>query len=528
MQPILLKGHSRSITMIKHNREGDLLVTCAKDHVPSLWYSHNGERIGTFHGHTGAVWACDISYNSEFLLTAAADASVKLWDLQTGKELFSFTHTGSARSVNFSLGDKSFVSVADQFGDHPPTVFVYDLAQNGEKREELHYSCRLDDTVVVESSQPRLAITKHGHQGRVTGAYWTSLNDGIITTGEDGYVKLFNPETGALITEAKVHNGVITNLAFNKTKTLGITSSKDNTAKLIDLETFEVLKTYETDRPVNSASISPIKEHVVLGGGQEAMSVTITAGRAGKFEARFFHQVFEEEFARVKGHFGPINSITFHPDGKSYTSGAEDGYNSAGTRSVDFFQWQDKDADEKLFNGPFQAEQRIQREIRVNPRNVKAIYDLPEDIDVYIWQYEHLRQVVKELNILVALLDGACTKQSCTIMKATDDWVFLCAAHKQPKECCAFDYIVHTLDNANQLLTSSRIFPSRVSINRDATQYFQSVARRLYRIFSHTFFHHLDVFQHFEASTFLCHRFVYFSTQFNLIPKNLLIIPDMG
>jgi len=27
----------------------------------------------------------------------------------------------------------------------------------------------------------------------------------------------------------------------------------------------------------------------------------------------------------VKGHFGPINTIAIHPDGKSYASGGEDG-----------------------------------------------------------------------------------------------------------------------------------------------------------------------------------------------------------
>ena len=55
---------------------------------------------------------------------------------------------------------------------------------------------------------------------------------------------------------------------------------------------------------------------VVLGGGQEAMEVTTTSTRIGKFDARFYHLVLEEEFARVKGHFGPINSLEFHPDGK--------------------------------------------------------------------------------------------------------------------------------------------------------------------------------------------------------------------
>ena len=55
---------------------------------------------------------------------------------------------------------------------------------------------------------------------------------------------------------------------------------------------------------------------VVLGGGQEAMEVTTTTTRAGKFDARFYHMIFEEEIGRVKGHFGPINSLAFHPDGK--------------------------------------------------------------------------------------------------------------------------------------------------------------------------------------------------------------------
>ena len=57
---------------------------------------------------------------------------------------------------------------------------------------------------------------------------------------------------------------------------------------------------------------------MVLGGGQEAMDVTTTSTRIGKFDARFFHLIFEEEFGRIKGHFGPINSAAFHPDGKGY------------------------------------------------------------------------------------------------------------------------------------------------------------------------------------------------------------------
>jgi translation initiation factor 3 subunit I len=69
--------------------------------------------------------------------------------------------------------------------------------------------------------------------------------------------------------------------------------------------------------PVNSYHrLICIAVQVVLGGGQEAMEVTTTTTKAGKFDARFYHLVFEEEIGRVKGHFGPINSLAFHPNGK--------------------------------------------------------------------------------------------------------------------------------------------------------------------------------------------------------------------
>ena len=74
------------------------------------------------------------------------------------------------------------------------------------------------------------------------------------------------------------------------------------------------------------AALSPLLEHVVLGGGQEAIEVTRTSTRTGKFNARFFHVIFVEEFGRVNDHFGPLNSPSFHADGKSYSSGGGDGY----------------------------------------------------------------------------------------------------------------------------------------------------------------------------------------------------------
>lgn len=54
--------------------------------------------------------------------------------------------------------------------------------------------------------------------------------------------------------------------------------------------------------------------------------MTTTSTRVGHFQTRFFHTYYQDEIGSVKGHFGPIHTLAFSPDGKSFASGSEDGY----------------------------------------------------------------------------------------------------------------------------------------------------------------------------------------------------------
>ncbi|CAJ1078953.1 MOB-like protein phocein%2C partial [Xyrichtys novacula] len=118
-----------------------------------------------------------------------------------------------------------------------------------------------------------------------------------------------------------------------------------------------------------------------------------------------------------------------------------------------------------------------------------------------------------------------CHPDTCTQMTATEQWIFLCAAHKTPKECPAIDYTRHTLDGAACLLNSNKYFPSRVSIKESSVAKLGSVCRRIYRIFSHAYFHHRQIFDKYENETFLCHRFTRFVMKYNLMSKDNLIVP---
>jgi translation initiation factor 3 subunit I len=65
-----------------------------------------------------------------------------------------------------------------------------------------------------------------------------------------------------MLLEEKVHEDAIQDLQLAPDGSYGVTASLDKTSKLVDIETFQVIKTYKTGRLVQSAAISPLMDHV--------------------------------------------------------------------------------------------------------------------------------------------------------------------------------------------------------------------------------------------------------------------------
>lgn len=200
--------------------------------------------------------------------------------------------------------------------------------------------------------------------------------------------------------------------------------------------------------------------------------------------------------------------------------------NRKGCLSEEFCSWGEEAFEE--MDSTIAVQQFIQQTIRKDAASIDDILTPPEGQDEGAWKYEHLRQFCMELNRLAVGLQAECNAETCTQMTATEQWIFLCAAHKTPKECPAIDYTRHTLDGAACLLNSNKYFPSRVTIKESSVAKLGSVCRRVYRIFSHAYFHHRALFDEFENQTFLCKRFTAFVTKYNLMSKDNLIVPIMG
>lgn len=126
------------------------------------------------------------------------------------------------------------------------------------------------------------------------------------------------------------------------------------------------------------------------------------------------------------------------------------------------------------------------------------------------------RVVIAEL-----LREQICTPISCPRMIASEEWHFLCAPHaEKPKDCCAIDYMQHTVDSCASTLLLASEKPAG-----SASKQFNSISRRLFRIYGHIYHHHIEFFNKFEVSA-ECAKFYMFIKNFGLWKSDMAIVPE--
>ncbi|KAL0954529.1 hypothetical protein HGRIS_003496 [Hohenbuehelia grisea] len=168
LNPADASAPKSSVYAIAADPFGHAIASGSPERVVRLWDPRSGKRTGKLVGHTDNIRAILISDDSKYLLTGAADASIKLWSLSSQRCLHTFTHhTESVWSLHsshpsfetFYSGDRSGlvckvdVENCSDLGDGECIVLCQDATGQGAfSSEGVNKIVAMDDNLLWTAS----------------------------------------------------------------------------------------------------------------------------------------------------------------------------------------------------------------------------------------------------------------------------------------------------------------------------------------------------------------------------------------
>ncbi len=162
--------------------------------------------------------------------------------------------------------------------------------------------------------------------------------------------------------------------------------------------------------------------------------------------------------------------------------------------------------------------------------NLREAVALPPNEDVNEWLAVNTVDFFNQINLLYGSITEFCTPQSCPVMSAGPKYEYLWAdgvTIKRPLKCCAPEYVDYLITWVQNQLDDESIFPSKIGVAfpktfRDSVKH---IFKRLFRVYAHIYYSHLDKVVQLGAEPHLntCFKhFVYFIEEFGLVEKKEL------
>ena len=106
-----LEGHSDSVNAVAVTADGKRAISGSDDNTLKVWDLTTGKELFSLIGHRYSVNAVAITADGKQVISASLDNTVKVWDLTTEKELFHLIgHRNSVYAVAISADGKLAIS----------------------------------------------------------------------------------------------------------------------------------------------------------------------------------------------------------------------------------------------------------------------------------------------------------------------------------------------------------------------------------------------------------------------------------
>jgi WD40 repeat protein len=254
------EGHTDAVAGVVHVLGGHRMMTGSLDGSLRVWDLQSGKQIGNdWQDGESAVYVVGLSPDGKKVASGSGDGAVRLWDVDTEKVIAKWVgHTRIAYCVCWSRdgarvvsgandgtarvwdveGGKTVLAIETGFSDVWAVIYSPDMTMIATGGRGREASLKIWD-----AKTGTLVANLKGHTREVTCLTWTADGKTLISGSGDSSIRTWNTTTWQQIAVWKGHTSSVYGIAISLNGRILASASRDNTAQLWN---------FETGRPIGS------------------------------------------------------------------------------------------------------------------------------------------------------------------------------------------------------------------------------------------------------------------------------------